>query len=151
MKEEEIKQFLQDGGKFFRGAVAEGDFIFIPGGWLVGHRSMGSTLSLGIRCATFNTSNYGGFLSLIGDYSKSTRANEDMKRFMSKIASNLMANKPRAAGSEVAAAGSADSAVAAAPTGAANAAPAPPLLNMATHLPFLSYTSYISKRGPTVI
>ena len=144
MKEAEIEQFLQDGGKFFRGTVAEGDFIFIPGGWLVGHRSMGSTLSLGIRCATFNTSNYGGFLSLIDDYSKSTGANEDMKRFMSKIASNLMANKPRAAGSEVAAAGSADSAVAAAP-GAANAAPAPPLLNMATHLPFLSYTSYKSK------
>ena len=84
VSDEVLIQFMDDGGKFVRGKISEVDYIHIPGGWIVGHRSSGNTVSIGIRNGTVNDCNTMSHVTMITDYAKSNGLAE-MKVFLQKI------------------------------------------------------------------
>ena len=97
ISDEALTDFMDNGGMFFRGKLTEGDYIHIPGGWIVGHRASGNTLSIGIRNGTVSQCNSSSHSELIQDYEKS-KGMIEMKAFLRKImtviTSEIGANLP---------------------------------------------------------
>ena len=84
ISDEALTDFMDNGGMFFRGKLTQGDYIHIPGGWIVGHRASGNTLSIGIRNGTVSQCNSSSHSELIQDYEKS-KGMIEMKAFLRKI------------------------------------------------------------------